>query len=110
MKIDIEKVAYQYNMDEKTILSILTVFIDNTKEDCKALEFALRSKDIDEIKRLAHKLKSSYAYIMVQELVELCNKIKIEADQYNPVEIIEPLVLKLVALQDELGVEIHSTK
>ena len=105
-RINIKKIASQYGMDKSSIIRVLGIFLASTKEDCEALRQALTLKKIEEIKRFSHKLKSSYSYIISEESIDMCNKIKAEIDFTNNMENVEFLVIKLLTIHDELAEEI----
>jgi HPt (histidine-containing phosphotransfer) domain-containing protein len=108
MIIDIKKIIDLYQMDRKTILKVLNIFLTSTDEDCKALGSALNEKKLDEVNRFSHKLKASYSYLMCQESVTLCNEIRDEAKRTNNIVTVEPLVSKIFEIHKELIKEIHT--
>ena len=105
-RINIGKIADQYGMDKSSIMRVLGIFLVSTSEDCEALRQALDLKKTEEIKRFSHKLKSSYSYIISEESIDICNKIKAEIDSTNIIENVESLVFRLLKIHKELVEEI----
>ena len=64
----------------------------------------MKAKNWSKVKLYTHKLKSSFSYLLLDELIELCDLIK--ANHSNSIENIEPLVLKIFTIYKELVTEI----
>ncbi len=79
---------------------MLVILIDITYEDCNAL----KEKNWSKVKLYTYELKSSFSYLLLYELIELCDLIK--ANRSNSIENIEPLVLKIFTIYEELVSEI----
>lgn len=106
MRIDLDKISNQYNIDRNSIRELLVIYTDITIIDCKALSDALQAKEWNKIKLFSHKLKSSFSYLMLDELMELCDLIK--ANRSNNIENIEPLVNKIFIIYKETIEEIKA--
>ncbi len=106
MSIDLEKIGQQFRMDHSSVRNILTIFVASTTEDCEKLEKILQSGELNEVKKVVHKLKSSFAYILVDKPVELCNLVKNEPEGKDSIKTVAPLVAQIIAIQKELVKEI----
>jgi HPt (histidine-containing phosphotransfer) domain-containing protein len=80
MIVDLEKLMTHYRMDKNTMLKMLDLYIKSSSEDFIVLTEAMNKKDIGSVKKIVHKLKSAYSYLLIKKVALLCDMIKKEAD------------------------------
>lgn len=66
--INYSKLLQHFHNDEPSLKYLFTVFIKNCDQDIPDLNTAYENTNKDEIKRLAHKLKSSFLSLDLMEL------------------------------------------
>ncbi len=62
--------------DAEFVKEMIKIFLTGIPEDLKKLTTAVQEGNISESRKVAHKIKASYALFMIQPLVELCDKIE----------------------------------
>lgn len=67
-KIDKVRLADNYILDEAGVESLLALFQKSIATDVALLEQAISDKDLEQIFKVAHKLKSSFSYLMLPEV------------------------------------------
>lgn len=92
MKPDISQIMQNFQMDHKTVYYLLRMFIENTSREFEQLNEAITARNLDQIQKTIHKLKSAYAYLLINEATSLCDKIKYTHQSGNDFSSIEPIL------------------
>ncbi|MDX2189140.1 MAG: Hpt domain-containing protein [Bacteroidota bacterium] len=106
MIVNIEAIKKQYNMQGKVLKSMLELFVKSSEFDIALLKETANKKDVEGIKKIAHKLKSGYGYMLLADLVSTCDEIKHVTDNQKTFESVQPILTKLFELQKKVVIEI----
>ncbi|TPN84810.1 PAS domain-containing hybrid sensor histidine kinase/response regulator [Aquimarina algicola] len=85
---DLSFLQKTFHNDSDIIINVLQIFVDETTLDYKKLEKAIQSKDIDFIREIAHKLKSSFRTIGLHDETNALVKIEKAARENTDFNII----------------------
>lgn len=66
--------------DKEFVKESVQIFVRDIPQDIGKLEENLKTKQFDIIKRIVHKMKSSFGLFQAREAVELCKKIELSPD------------------------------
>ncbi len=72
--------------DDEFIHQLLQVFLDSTADDLVALEDAIKSADHEQVKRAAHKVKSSFRSLGMLRITELLQRLEDMARNNHDIE------------------------
>ncbi len=88
---DLSFLKKTFDNDTEIIKGILQIFIEETPKDYKNLTLAIKEKKEGEIKQMAHKLKSSFKTIGLQNeavILEKIEKLSLESSKFNVLEVL----------------------
>ena len=91
--IDIDKLKKSYLMDDSSVIKLIKIFEESTLNDLIEIDFAIESKNEKEISKYAHKIKSSFSYFYLDELILLFEEIENLAKSKNDFSAIESLYI-----------------
>lgn len=98
--------SYLKSSSVSNIKEIIEIFLLETPDDLKMIMAETRMKNLLEVKRLAHKIKSSYSFFMADKGIELCSRIQSSTD-FNEIEwLVADLRLFTADLMDALKIEL----
>lgn len=85
-KIDLVKQAEEIGIDFATLLSLYSLYIEQTESDIKELDDSITGKDKDRIRTIAHHIKGASLNLELHSLSGIAESIQkmSEADNYNP--------------------------
>ncbi len=100
--------------DKKSILIVLTFFLDNSPKDIRDLEKSISEKDLKAIFNKAHKMKGSLAMLKAIKMVAILEQIEIASGMEKDLEKVETLLpeffKKFSLLEQQLSKEVASLK
>lgn len=76
MYIDIPKIKDYFRLSDKQIKELLVILMSNMNNDWELLELSINSKDMENINKLAHKMKSSFSYFLIDHFKNQFQKIE----------------------------------
>ncbi|MFL1894676.1 hybrid sensor histidine kinase/response regulator [Aquimarina sp. 2-A2] len=95
--------------DSESLYAILDTFYDSTQTNLKLLKEAVRSKNVEEIKSITHKILPMFRQIKATEVVELLERLE-QPDNYGVsnkeiYKLTKQSITKILFLIDKLKVE-----
>ena len=75
---------------------IIQLFIDNLPEYLDELELSIEEKDLESLKKSAHKLKAPLFTLKVFSIINQLEFIELEVNQSTPYNLVENIVQELV--------------
>ncbi|WP_161554599.1 Hpt domain-containing protein [Sinomicrobium soli] len=101
MTYNLEKLEELSGGDQEFIDSVITVFVEDTPADVKALKQAVASGDFENIYRQAHKIKPNLDLLGMQEAKNLVLEIENDARKREPLAVIEDKVERVCGMIED---------
>lgn len=112
--LDLRYLRENVSSDEEFIHQLLVVFIESTSEDLVPLKAAIETEDLEKIKRSAHKIKSSFRSLGMEQMTNLFQSLEDLARENHPMEEITPVynefILHFPEIEREIAAELAQGK
>lgn len=106
--LDLSYIKTNVTDDEGFIRELLGVFLDSLDTDLASVEASVADRDHGRVKRSAHKLKSSFRSLGMQNLASLAQTIENMGNNQDPIIEIEARHAELQALIPEMKADVYA--
>lgn len=107
-EFDFNKVLKIVDNDKEMAVTLIQMFIDQSKEDFTALLHSKNNNDVAGIGKMSHKMKSSLATLGMSNTAELLKKIELAVKAGSAIEELENDIESASQLLEEIYIDIQN--